>query len=69
MNGYCSICKLRLDPVWVEIGETKHVSCVDVCECQHGEVRGARYCALCRYADPQLQPPPPKKRARRLQNA
>jgi hypothetical protein len=51
MKSKCEICGLTLDPVWVEIGETTHRTCVEVCECQHGEVRGPRYCALCRYAD------------------
>lgn len=71
MTVNCEVCGLRLDPVWVEVGETKHVTCVDVSECQHGEIRGARYCALCRYADPWIQPPQPayRKRSRRLQNA
>lgn len=51
MKSKCEICGLTLDPVWVEIGETKHRTCVEVCECEHGEARGPRYCGLCRYAD------------------
>lgn len=45
----CRICSYRLDPYWVEIGVDVHPSCEDL-QCEHGEPRGARYCALCRRA-------------------
>ena len=43
----CEICEEPLDAVWVEIGETRHVTCT-TSECAHGEPRGSRFCALCR---------------------
>jgi hypothetical protein len=70
MNANCTVCGSRLDPVWVEIGETKHTTCIEAAECAHGEVRGARYCALCRHSNPWIQPPvSTPKRRRKLQNA
>lgn len=45
----CRICDYRLDQYWVEIGVDVHPSCEDR-QCEHGEPRGARYCALCRHA-------------------
>jgi hypothetical protein len=63
----CTICATPLDPVWVEIGNDRHSWCVEA-DCQHGEPRGSRYCALCRYANPLIEPPTPpvsKRRRRR----
>jgi hypothetical protein len=67
----CVICNTPLDPVWVEVGETTHSWCVEG-ECYHGEIRGSRYCALCRYANPLIEPPTPafrKRRRKKLQPA
>jgi hypothetical protein len=47
-KGLCSVCSTRLDPYWVELGVDVHPTCEDL-ECAHGEVRGTRYCALCRH--------------------
>lgn len=52
----CEICNTPLDPVWAEIGQSKHSWCVEHL-CEHGETRGSRYCALCRYKNPLLQVP------------
>jgi hypothetical protein len=65
MTVNCDVCGTRLDPVWVEIGETKHPTCVLAAICAHGEVRGPRYCALCRYENPWIQPPEGSPRKRR----
>lgn len=64
----CTICNTPLDPVWAEIGNTTHAWCVEHAECDHGEERGSRYCALCRYRNPLIEPPTgqwPKRRRRR----
>lgn len=59
----CTKCGNRLDPVWVEAGVTEHVHCKT--DCEHGEMRGPRYCALCRHADPSIMPPEPPERRRK----
>jgi len=51
----CLICETPLDPVWAEIGVTQHGWCVAGGECAHGETRGSRYCALCRYQNPYMR--------------
>jgi hypothetical protein len=60
----CTTCNTRMDPVWVEIGETQHQTC-KTGECDHGEIRGPRYCALCRYENPWIAPPTPPARNKR----
>jgi hypothetical protein len=65
----CTICETPLDPVWAEVGETKHQWCVENGTCSHGEIRGSRYCALCRYSNPLAARPPsafPRRRKRAL---
>lgn len=64
----CTICRTPLDPIWVEVGVTEHAHCVAGGECQHGEERGSRYCALCRYSNPLAERPASvfRKRRRRL---
>lgn len=58
VHVYCKICRLPLDPIWVEMGVDTHPTCEDN-PCDHGERRGPRYCALCRVraASPAGQPP------------
>lgn len=65
MTRNCETCQTPLDPVWVEIGETRHMTCKSDGQCDHGEIRGPRYCALCRYANPWIKPPEPAPRSRR----
>lgn len=50
----CTVCKNPIDPIWVEIGETKHVSCIPPTECEHGEPRGPHACPFCRRKHPAL---------------
>lgn len=63
----CEECGNLLDPFWAEVGETRHRQCK--IECDHGEVRGPRYCALCRHADPSILPPQPPVKKRKRQHA
>lgn len=53
----CSVCHTRLDPVWADMGYTVHVNCDGSLECAHGEVRGPRYCAICRRSNTAIVPP------------
>jgi len=53
----CELCHCAMDPVWVQAGYTAHFTCAPFRECDHGEPRGPRYCALCRHADPRIMPP------------
>lgn len=64
----CEVCSTPMDPVWAEIGEVKHPTCEYPVECAHGEPRGARYCALCRRANPQIIAPEPPERPRKPVN-
>jgi len=61
----CAICHTPLDKVWIEVGADKHPTCETLYECDHGEPRGARYCALCRRANPLIQPPVPPEKPRK----
>lgn len=65
MTQNCTKCGQGLDPVWAEIGETEHLQCRTHVDCEHGDPRGARYCALCRRANPLIRPPVPLPRKRR----
>lgn len=61
----CTTCNQRLDPIWPSMGINIHPTCEADFTCSHGEPRGARYCALCRRADPRIQAPEPPPRPSR----
>lgn len=65
----CTTCQTPIDPFWVQLGVNQHPSCEQAMVCDHGEPRGARYCALCRRANPLIQPPVPPERPRRRRAA
>lgn len=55
----CRLCWTRLDDVWAGMGYDTHPGCTMAIECDHGEPRGPRYCALCRRANPDMAAPDP----------
>lgn len=57
MAAVCSVCGTRLDPVWAEMGYDTHVTCDGSMACAHGEIRGPRFCALCRHANAAIVAP------------
>lgn len=62
----CTACQTPLDAIWAQIGVDRHPTCEITTECEHGEPRGPRYCALCRRANPMILPPvPPERPGRR----
>lgn len=61
----CSACYTPINPIWTDMGFDRHPSCNQPIDCDHGEPRGPRYCALCRRANPNIQPPVPPQRERR----